>query len=447
LLLISGGSLPPWKQYFFSKMATHTKSNGPRDISTVIKAVQDMLIGSCDAQQGLLDAQQLLQELTQRCAAAESANNGGATTAGRVCESTFVTDENVDAISSLIPISAGYSNDRRAMGHEIRMSFAIFLLQATAGDTANAAAFLAAPHSMHPLRKLESSVLFARQSGQLVPLSTLKEIVFILVRLQSSFSLFCTEEGRQLMCQSGTASYSLDHHAVVAWNAIQKCIFADATDEASRRNRLEGVLSLDYRRLLAKVVDTLRDVLSPLQQQNDASHGARQFSNMFIRHTNRNFDSLASEGSMPIQGYDSEVPKQSQNLSYPHISSQNALQSQALRTFHHSGTTQTQASGVSSNRRTPTPTSSCDIAGITDRRFAGKVRCFNPEANFGFITCAQLQEVFDKDVWVHKQQLHGFIVGQLVSFKVVISNRGHPQAVKLLPLSCMEYNQGLCFSV
>jgi len=400
---------------------------------------------SCDAQQVLLDARQLLQELTQRCAAAESADKGEATKAGTVFENSFVTDEDVDAISSLIPISAGFSHDCSAMVSEIRMSFATLLLRAAAGDTANAAALLAAPQRTHPLRKLESSLLFANQNGQLVPRSTLKNIVLILVRLHSSLSFFCTEGSRQLMCQSKTASYSLDHHAVVVWNAIQKCIFADATDEASRCKRLEVVLSLDYRRLLAKIVVTFRDVLSPLQQQNDAGHGARQFPSTSVCDASRHFDSLAP--GMSIQEYGFEVPQHGQNLPHPQLSSQIALQTQALQTFHNSGTTQIEASGVSSNHRTPTPRSSFDRAGITDRRFAGKVLCFNPEKNFGFITCAELQETFDKDVWVHKQQLHGFVVDQLVSFQVVLNKRGLPQAVNLLPLSCMEFNQGVGFSV
>jgi len=38
--------------------------------------------------------------------------------------------------------------------------------------------------------------------------------------------------------------------------------------------RLEAALNMDYGRLLAKIVITLRDVLGPLKQQHDVRHGA-----------------------------------------------------------------------------------------------------------------------------------------------------------------------------
>jgi len=58
-----------------------------------------------------------------------------------------------------------------------------------------------------------------------------------------------------------------------------------------------------------------------------------------------------------------------------------------------------------------------------------------------------LRGAFDKDIWVHNEQLHGFLVGQLVTFTLVINKHGHPQAVNLLPLSRMESDQARCFSV
>jgi len=86
-----------------------------------------------------------------------------------------------------------------------------------------------------------------------------------------------------------------------------------------------------------------------------------------------------------------------------------------------------------------TPKTAIAAQGVTDRRFEGTVLCFSPEKNFGYITCSELRARFHKDVWVHKAQLGPFGIGQLVSFKVIISKQGHPQAVSLLPVSNQQY--------
>jgi len=275
-----------------------------------------------------------------------------------------------------------------------------FLLQAIAGDTANTAVFLASDCRIHPLLKLLSSVCFAQQAQQMVSHATLKNILVVLVRLHSSLSLFYTEAQRkEVLYHSGTQFDSMERHAVIAWDAIQRHVFMDATNETSRCQQLEVVWNLDSGRLLAKVVTTLQDVLGP----------------------------------MDIQGHGFQVPQHGQ------IPSQIELDPPAL---------QVQAPGISTPEvRTQTPKTSCEIAGITDRRFTGKVLCFESAKNFGFITCSELWEIFHKDVWVHKEQLHGFCVGQLVTFRVVINKRGHPQAVNLMQWDCMEFNQALPFSV
>jgi len=86
-----------------------------------------------------------------------------------------------------------------------------------------------------------------------------------------------------------------------------------------------------------------------------------------------------------------------------------------------------------------TPKTAIAAQGVTDRRFEGTVLCFSPEKNFGYITCSDLRARFNKDVWVHRVQLGHFGIGQLVSFKVIISKQGHPQAVNLLPVSNQQH--------
>jgi len=270
----------------------------------------------------------------------------------------------------------------------------------------------------------------------------------VLARLHKPLSLFCTDENRHVLNQNGQPSYNMEHQAVVVWDGIQKHIFVDATDEASKCQRLEVLWNLDYGRLLAKVVITLRDMLSPLQQKPDADHGTSQSQSTSTCHATRNFDSLESVNRMHIHGQTSQIPQRSQTPMGLLSSTQKELQPSSVQLCHNSDTTHSQGSNVSSSkRRTPTPKTSCDRPGITDRRFAGRVLCFDPEKNFGFIACSELRDFFDKDVWVHNEQLHGFLVGQLVTFTVVINRHGHPQAVNLMRLARMELDQTICLSV
>jgi len=81
----------------------------------------------------------------------------------------------------------------------------------------------------------------------------------------------------------------------------------------------------------------------------------------------------------------------------------------------------------------PAPPSAADVPGVTDRRFSGTVVSYNPVNNFGFIQCQDLRELYQKDVWVHRDQLGGFSVGDSVTFSVLINKNGYPQAKDLLP--------------
>jgi len=42
-------------------------------------------------------------------------------------------------------------------------------------------------------------------------------------------------------------------------------------------------------------------------------------------------------------------------------------------------------------------------------------------------------------VWVHKEQLANFGIGQLVSFMVILNKQGHPQAVDLQPMTSQQF--------
>jgi len=232
----------------------------------------------------------------------------------RLFQNTFATDAELDTITQLIRVSVGYPDDCSAIKHETRCCSALILLQATAGDTSNTAIFLASDDRVHPLLILQSSVHRAQKGDQMISDSILRNIILVLARLHSPLSLFCTEAMRkQVLYRSGNPAYNIEHHAVVAWDVIRRHVFMDATDEASRCQRLQVVLNLDHAGLLAKVVTTLRDVLRPLQQRHDAGQSAKQSPSTSLCDVTKNLDSMVPVNPMHIEGHGFQAPQLSQN--------------------------------------------------------------------------------------------------------------------------------------
>merc|ERR1712113_933905 len=50
---------------------------------------------------------------------------------------------------------------------------------------------------------------------------------------------------------------------------------------------------------------------------------------------------------------------------------------------------------------------------------------------FGFVDCPDLRLQYNRDVWLHHEQLREFNVGDNVSFNMVLNKSGHPQAIEL----------------
>jgi len=189
-----------------------------------------------------------------------------------------------------------------------------FLLQATAGDTTNTAVFFASDDRVYPLLKLQSRVQRAQRAYQMIYDSILRNILVVVARLHSPVSLFCTKAiKKQVLHRSGKPAYDIEHHAVVAWDAIRRHVFMDATDEASRCQRLQVVLNLDHAVLLAKVVTTLREVLRPLQQRHDAGQIVKQSPSTSICDLTKNFDGMVPVNPMHIEGHGFQAPQLSQN--------------------------------------------------------------------------------------------------------------------------------------
>jgi len=69
----------------------------------------------------------------------------------------------------------------------------------------------------------------------------------------------------------------------------------------------------------------------------------------------------------------------------------------------------------------------------TDTFFEGTVKSFNSTKGYGFITCPQVLDLLDTDVFVHQKQMCHYPPGFGVRFRVKLNGRGHPQAWDVAP--------------
>jgi len=139
-------------------------SDAPLDMSGLVSVARRMLTDN-------RDDQPTFQDLIAKCTAVENVHHGELAHFDRVFKNTFVTDAEFDAITQIIPVDVGCPDSISAMDsaieHEVRILFALFLLQAIAGDTTNTAVLLASDHGVHPLLKLQSCVRRAQQTEQI----------------------------------------------------------------------------------------------------------------------------------------------------------------------------------------------------------------------------------------------------------------------------------------
>mmetsp|Transcript_86336 Transcript_86336/g.244902 ORF Transcript_86336/g.244902 Transcript_86336/m.244902 type:complete len:275 (-) Transcript_86336:37-861(-) len=70
----------------------------------------------------------------------------------------------------------------------------------------------------------------------------------------------------------------------------------------------------------------------------------------------------------------------------------------------------------------------------TDRRENGYIKSFNQKNGYGFVESPGLFEIFGQDVFLHRRQMGAFMVGQQVSFAVMLNDDNKPQAFDLQPL-------------
>lgn len=68
---------------------------------------------------------------------------------------------------------------------------------------------------------------------------------------------------------------------------------------------------------------------------------------------------------------------------------------------------------------------------ITESRMVGRIKSFNRNKGYGFISCPQLGSSFSGDVFLYKAQLVGFAVEDQVSFAVLMGLDNRPRAFDL----------------
>jgi cold shock CspA family protein len=68
------------------------------------------------------------------------------------------------------------------------------------------------------------------------------------------------------------------------------------------------------------------------------------------------------------------------------------------------------------------------VGGSRKPTYTGNVKSFDGAHGYGFISCVETFKTYGRDVFVHKDQLGRFKVGDQVSFHVELNSAGHPKA-------------------
>jgi len=63
--------------------------------------------------------------------------------------------------------------------------------------------------------------------------------------------------------------------------------------------------------------------------------------------------------------------------------------------------------------------------------YAGTIKSYSAQSNYGFIDCAELKEVYGSDVFMHGNHMGSFNVGDQVSFTCFLNSHEKPQAKDL----------------
>ena len=67
-----------------------------------------------------------------------------------------------------------------------------------------------------------------------------------------------------------------------------------------------------------------------------------------------------------------------------------------------------------------------------EERYIGRIKRYQdgPLGGYGFIDCDEVKSRFSRDVYIHKNQMIGFQIGDEVSFTIALNNKGEPPGPK-----------------
>jgi len=76
----------------------------------------------------------------------------------------------------------------------------------------------------------------------------------------------------------------------------------------------------------------------------------------------------------------------------------------------------------------PSATSKASCATVPGKRYHGKIKSFNTTNGFGFIQCAETEDLYGRDVFFNHAIEGGVEPGAAVTFEVLLNSDGQPQA-------------------
>merc|ERR1712178_668669 len=87
-----------------------------------------------------------------------------------------------------------------------------------------------------------------------------------------------------------------------------------------------------------------------------------------------------------------------------------------------------------------TPETSVEVPGVTDVRWQGSLKSYNQKTGFGFIECADVKDLYDADVFVHRAQVTDFSPepGTALEFAVFLNKDEKPQAKDIAVLALSD---------
>eukprot|EP01062_Namystynia_karyoxenos_P039844 TRINITY_DN28973_c0_g1_i1.p1 TRINITY_DN28973_c0_g1~~TRINITY_DN28973_c0_g1_i1.p1 ORF type:complete len:386 (+),score=77.31 TRINITY_DN28973_c0_g1_i1:103-1260(+) len=80
----------------------------------------------------------------------------------------------------------------------------------------------------------------------------------------------------------------------------------------------------------------------------------------------------------------------------------------------------------------------CDALSNDEMQYVGVMKNFSDDCKFAFIHCELTQQLYNRDVWVSKEQTVGLTPGGHVRFSVDVDHRGYPLAREVQPCDPAE---------